>query len=126
MELTQEEISILSNGLICLIDNAYKAEKLTCETSRLRKNEVYVMEQLLKYVEELNTNTPDGQIVDADTILKDIMDEQDFEISGMAQDIFNIYHKSSDKQAVKEMFFEFTGMEFDQYLMKCSREITRK
>lgn len=51
------------------------------------------MEQLLKYVEELNTNTPDGQIVDADTILKDIMDEQDFEISGMAQDIFNIYHK---------------------------------
>ena len=61
------------------------------------------MEQLLKYVEELNTNTPDGQIVDADTILKD-----------------------SDKQAVKEMFFEFTGMEFDQYLMKCSREITRK
>lgn len=26
------------------------------------------MEQLLKYVEELNTNTPDGQIVDADTI----------------------------------------------------------
>lgn len=51
------------------------------------------MEQLLKYVEELNENTPDGQIVDADTILKDIMDEQDFEISGMAQDIFNIYHK---------------------------------
>ena len=52
------------------------------------------------------------------------MDEQDFEVSGMAQDIFNIYHKSSDKQSVKEMFFEFTGMEFDQYLMKCSREIT--
>lgn len=84
------------------------------------------MEQLLKYVEELNENTPDGQIVDADTILKDIMDEQDFEISGMAQDIFNIYHKSSDKQAVKEIFFEFTGMEFDRYLMKCSREITRR
>ena len=84
------------------------------------------MEQLLKYVEELNTNTPAGQIVDADTILKDIMDEQDFEISGMAQDIFNIYQKSSDKQAVKEMFFEFTGMEFDQYLMKCIREIKRK
>lgn len=94
--------------------------------SAKEKNDVYVMEQLLKYVEELNENTPDGQIVDADTILKDIMDEQDFEISGMAQDIFNIYHKSSDKQAVKEMFFEFTGMKFDQYLMKCSREITRR
>mgnify|MGYP007007862415 CR=1 FL=1 len=36
LELTQEEISILSNGLICLIDNAYKAEKLTCETSVIK------------------------------------------------------------------------------------------
>lgn len=34
--LTPEEISILSNGLICLIDNAYKAEKLTCETSVIK------------------------------------------------------------------------------------------
>lgn len=32
----------------------------------------------------------------------------------------------SDEEAVKEMFFEFTGMKFDQYLMKCSREITRR
>lgn len=36
LELTQEEISILSNGLICLIDNVYKAEKLTCETSVIK------------------------------------------------------------------------------------------
>lgn len=36
LELTQEEISILSNGLICLIDNAYKAEKLTYETSVIK------------------------------------------------------------------------------------------
>ena len=36
LELTPEEISILSNGLICLIDNAYKAEKLTCETSVIK------------------------------------------------------------------------------------------
>lgn len=36
LELTPEEISILSNGLICLIDNVYKAEKLTCETSVIK------------------------------------------------------------------------------------------
>lgn len=36
LEFTPEEISILSNGLICLIDNAYKAEKLTCETSVIK------------------------------------------------------------------------------------------
>lgn len=36
LEFTPEEISILSNGLICLIDNAYRAEKLTCETSVIK------------------------------------------------------------------------------------------
>lgn len=36
LELTSEEISILSNGLICLIDNTYRAEKLTCETSIIK------------------------------------------------------------------------------------------
>lgn len=34
--LTPEEISILSNGLICLIDNVYRAEKLTYETSVIK------------------------------------------------------------------------------------------
>lgn len=36
LELTSQEISILSNGLICLIDNTYRAEKLTCETSVIK------------------------------------------------------------------------------------------
>lgn len=82
-------------------------------------------ENLIKQVEELNDNTPNGAVIDADTILVALLNEQNFEFSGMAQDIFNIYRKSSDKQAVKEMFFEFTGMEFNQYLEKCLKEITR-
>ena len=36
LSLSPEEISILSNGLICLIDNVYRAEKLTCETSVIK------------------------------------------------------------------------------------------
>lgn len=36
LELTPKEISILSNGLICLIDNVYRAEKLTYETSVIK------------------------------------------------------------------------------------------
>lgn len=36
LELTPEEISILSNGLIRLIDNVYRAEKLTYETSVIK------------------------------------------------------------------------------------------
>lgn len=49
LELTQEEISILSNGLICLIDNAYKAEKLTCETSIIK-----ALDESVKIYQKLN------------------------------------------------------------------------
>lgn len=84
------------------------------------------IKQKIKKVKTLNGNTPEGYIRDADTILKDLIDENDFEISGMADDIFNIYNCSSDKTAVKMMFYEFTGVEFEEYLDKCLTEITRK
>lgn len=83
------------------------------------------MEKLLKEVEKLNANTPDGVVVDADTILVDVIQKNDFEITGIAQDIFNIWRNSSDRKAIEQMFFEFTDMEFKDYLKKCEREITR-
>lgn len=83
------------------------------------------MEKLLKEVEKLNTNAPDGVVVDADTILVDVIQKNDFEITGIAQDIFNIWRNSSDRKAVEQMFFEFTDMEFKDYLKKCKEEITR-
>lgn len=83
------------------------------------------MEKLLKEVEELNNNTPDGWIIDADTILVDMVQKNDFEITGIAQDIFNIWRNSSDKEAVEQIFFEFTDMEFKDFLEKCKEEITR-
>ena len=83
------------------------------------------MEKLLKEVEELNNNTPDGWIIDADTILVDMVQKNGFEITGIAQDIFNIWRNSSDKEAVEQMFFEFTDMEFKDFLEKCKKEITR-
>ena len=46
------------------------------------------MEELLKEVEELNANTPNGMITDADTILVDLIDKNDFEITGIALLIF--------------------------------------
>lgn len=83
------------------------------------------MEELLNKVEELNANVPDGIVKDADTILVDMVQENDFEITGIAQDIFNIWRNSSDKKAVEQMFFEFTDMEFKDFLEKCKEEITR-
>lgn len=83
------------------------------------------MLNLINEVEKLNNNTPDGIIVDADTILVDIVKSVDCEFTGFAQDIFNIWKHSADKRAVEEMFYEFTGVEFEDYLDKCINEISR-
>lgn len=80
---------------------------------------------LINEVEKLNNNTPEGRIVDGDTILADLIMFNDFELSGMCQDIFNIWKNSTDKKAVEEMFFEFTGVEFVSFLEKCKKEISR-
>ena len=79
----------------------------------------------IRQVELLNTSTPEGIIIDSDTILADLLSNVDNEISGFSQDIFNIKKRSKDKDAVKQMFFEFTDTEFDDYLDKCMKEITR-
>lgn len=79
----------------------------------------------IRQIELLNSSTPNGMIIDSDTILVDLLLNVDNEISGFSQDIFNIYKRSKDKDAVKQMFFEFTGTEFDDYLDKCMKEITR-
>jgi hypothetical protein len=83
--------------------------------------------KMIDEVKRLNSNTPSGCIQDADTILCDIMQsaDLDFEITGLAEDLFNIYQNSRDKQAVKEMFFLFTDMNFEDYLQKCVENITR-
>jgi len=82
-------------------------------------------QNLLLQVEKLNNNTSDGLIINADTILIDLINANDFEFIGFAQDIFAIWKQSKDKQAVEELFYEFTDMEFTDYLLKCKNEITK-
>lgn len=80
---------------------------------------------LLREVETLNKNTPDGVIVDADTILADLIHENDFEVTGLAEEIFNTWRKSLDKKSVEEVFYSLTGTEFSDYLLKCKEQISR-
>lgn len=81
------------------------------------------MQKQIQKVGQLEKQLPDGGIMDADTILVDLLEECDFHMSGFAQDIFNIYRNSSDKEAVKQMFYEFTNMEFEDYLKLCLKEL---
>lgn len=77
-------------------------------------------------VRQLNAKTPDGIIQDADTILEDIMEERDTEVSGIADEIFDIYQNSSDRKAVKALFEALTGAKFTDYIINCYKNITRK
>ena len=82
-------------------------------------------EEKAKRVLDLLENTPNGVIHDADTVLKDIMDEADFECSGIAAEIIGIWEKASDKESVEKLFKSFTDYSFNGWLNKCIRETTR-
>ena len=82
------------------------------------------LEMEIEKIEKMMQNLPDGMIRDADTILADILEENvDLKFTGVSQDIFNIWKNSSDKTAVEQMFFEFTGYEFVEYLEECQRTL---
>ena len=62
-------------------------------------------EQAIQTVEDMAEHLPNGLIRDADTVLADIMQEANFEINGLAKDIFNIWRRSSDRKSVEKMFY---------------------
>lgn len=63
---------------------------------------------------------------DADTILCDLMEQTDFECNGIAQDIFDIWKRNDDsgRKAIEHMFYLFTEVTFDNYLMKCDKALS--
>lgn len=83
-------------------------------------------ESVIESIKKLDKNTPEGGIIDPDTLLADILDEADHEVSGLAREIFEIFEKSADKKAIKDLFYTFPGVEFDNFLNKCIKETSRK
>lgn len=82
-------------------------------------------EALVNEVERLNNSIPDGVVYDSDTVLADAIDNCNYHFNGLSQDIFNIWKNSTDKESVERMFYEFTDMEFKDFLEKCINEISR-
>ena len=81
-------------------------------------------EDMIEQITKKNGNTPNGVIRDADTILVDLINNADFEETGIAQEVFDIWKESKDKKSVERLFELFTDMSFDMYLQKCDSEIT--
>ncbi len=84
--------------------------------------------ELLEKVIELNGEFLEKQIKgeidhsfrDPDTILADLMDDQDFETSATAIELFSIYRdQENGHETFNDMFRFFTGKEFDDYLKEC-------
>ncbi|MFR1173894.1 MAG: hypothetical protein ACLSEA_10235, partial [Thomasclavelia ramosa] len=63
----------------------------------------------------------EGQSViqDADTVLADILEDVDFEITGIVADLLKIHQNSKDRESVETCFEILTGWTIPDYLKKC-------
>lgn len=86
------------------------------------------IEEKIKKVRELhnkvNANVFGVAFHDADTILVDLQEEGlDIDATGGANEIFDIYGKTSDKKAFCDLFESLVGTSFTSYLRKCETGI---
>jgi len=96
-----------------------KVEQLQNSLDKLNKKEQ------VSQVLDLYHNTPDGRIEDCDTILADYMDSVSFEETGLGEEILEIWKSSKDKEAIENLFYTFTGVEFENYLEDCIKKTTK-
>lgn len=90
------------------------ADKTKTETEKLAEN-----------VLKLYHNTPNGIIFDANTILRDYINNANFEITSIGFDMIEIWRHSTDKPAVEKSFELFTGQKFITWLKDCEANTSR-
>ena len=61
----------------------------------------------------------ESAVRDADTVLADILEGADFEITGIAADLLKIHQNSKDRESVETCFEVLTGWTIPDYLKKC-------
>lgn len=110
----------IENGVLAVLSReevALRTVPVTILLKELARRE-HITSTLISQVEKLHN----GVIIDTDTILADLVQNND---EWFAQDIFNIWETSTDKRSVEQMFFEFVGVEFNEYLRRCIDGISR-
>lgn len=71
--------------------------------------------------DKLRSERESGIIYDSDTVLADIMQNADYEITGLAKEVFEIYKKTSDKEAFENLFYSLSGETFENYIGQCEK-----
>ena len=87
------------------------------------QNEILKLMNELEDLNEQQAKVFDKKIIDSDTILCDILENVDFNFSGITQDLFNIYRESKDKETFEKLFFEFTDYSFKDFLEFAKEQI---
>ena len=86
----------------------------------------YMIEQIEDKTKKRAKVLPMWKGHDADIVLCDLMKQTDFERNGIAQDIF-IAWKCSDESAryaIEKMFYLFTEVPFNAFLMRCDEALS--
>lgn len=78
--------------------------------------------KLVEEVMELSTKQPDGvRFRDADTILADLIEECDFQVTGIADELLRLYLEAENKDDFKSLFFFMTEKNFEDYLLESKK-----
>ncbi len=70
--------------------------------------------------------TPIGLITDADTILRNILENNDESDIGLGEELLRIWLNSEDKESIEAMFLSMTGVEFEVFVDRCLQETTKQ
>lgn len=87
------------------------------ETSDIEK----MIEELTEDVMDLSLRQSDGAVHNADTILADIMEAADFQVSGISDDILKLYLEVENKDDFESLFYLMADEKFENYLLKSKK-----
>lgn len=106
----------------CTLDEIIELDKLNHWDEFLNQHSIDTIHEM-----ETNIPEPDQFTIDSDTVLAGITESNIYNngmhIAGIAGDIFRIWCQSKDKKSVEMMFYEFTDVEFKDYLSMCISQI---
>lgn len=81
------------------------------------------LEQDVRELKNYDTQNIVGPYTDADTILADILEDVETEVSGTAAELMDIYLKTKDKKAFSQIFEALTGVKFSDFIHQVKAEM---